>query len=175
MAVLKNLVLAASVISSLVAAAPMAGHNKREIYTNTVTEIAWITVEETTTVWVNPSDPTPAPQAPQAAVVTTTSSNTAEPTTMQTVAAAPQAPPAVPSEAPAAAYTAPAQPPPAASSSTPYSPPSSAAPSVPSMTLQPKATVGTDGTCEGSGDACTGDVTHWDGGKLTLSPLKRPR
>ena len=61
MAVLKNILLAASVLTPLVAAVPMPGPDKRAIYTNTVTEIDWVTVEETTTIWVNPSDPTPAP------------------------------------------------------------------------------------------------------------------
>ncbi|KIW95115.1 uncharacterized protein Z519_03699 [Cladophialophora bantiana CBS 173.52] len=167
MAGLKNIVLATSLLTSLVAAVPML--DKRAIYTNTVTEIAWVTVEETTTIWVDPSDPTPAP----APAVSTTSSvpaavfaaATYTPSTLATAAI-------VPVEAPSSSSAAPVAPSPATSSSAvaPSAPASSppAAPSsapAPSMVnVQPKDTVGTDGTCEGSGDACQGDVTHWDGG-----------
>ena len=188
MAVLKNLLLGASVLTSLVNAVPMLGPDKRAIYTNTVTEIAWVTVEETTTVWVDQADPTPAPQA--AVVGTTTSSVPAvavtgayTPSTFATMAAA--APQAPPTSYPAAAdYTSPAAPAPDAASSPAPAPapaPASSAPAAPApvpasspapapapmatpVNVQPKDTVGTDGSCEGSGDACQGDVTHWDGG-----------
>lgn len=175
MAVLKNLIIAASVLGPLVAAVPMLGPDKRAIYTNTVTEIAWVTVEETTTIWVNPSDATPAPQAAVAAAAATTSvpavaaaESTYAPSTLATVAAAPQAPPA---SSPAAFYTSSAAPAPAAAPTAapavvPVASPAAPAPA-PSSTpvqVQAKDIVGTDGTCEGSGDACSGDVTHWDGG-----------
>jgi len=32
----------------------------------------------------------------------------------------------------------------------------------------------TSASCEGQDDACVGDVTHWDGGKFSLSPLLNP-
>ncbi|EXJ58561.1 hypothetical protein A1O7_05988 [Cladophialophora yegresii CBS 114405] len=171
MAVLKNIILAASVLSPLVAAVPMPGPNKRGIYTNTVTEIAWVTVEETTTVWVDPAAPTPAPIA---AAITTTSvpavaqvEPTYTPSTLATLAAAPQqSPSSIPTVAPAAAYTAPAEQASAPASSSSVVPSAASSPSpvsliAPMMTLQPKAA---DGSCEGSGNACQGDVTHWDGG-----------
>jgi hypothetical protein len=49
-------------------------------------------------------------------------------------------------------------------------------PSTTSSALVPSQTiVGITGsataTCDGQGDACTGDVTYWDGGKFSLSPL----
>ncbi|KAH0844660.1 hypothetical protein FOPE_09838 [Fonsecaea pedrosoi] len=177
MAGLKQIVLAASLLTSLVAAVPMP--DKRAIYTNTVTEIAWVTVEETTTIWVDPSDPTPAPAPP----ASTTSSvpaavfaaATYTPSTLATAAVVPVEAPSSSSSsssaavAPAAspATSAPAEvpapaPAPATPSPPPAAPTSSAAPST--INVQPKDTVGTDGTCEGSGDACQGDVTHWDGG-----------
>ncbi|OCT51541.1 hypothetical protein CLCR_08955 [Cladophialophora carrionii] len=174
MAVLKNIILAASVLTPLVAAVPMPGANKRGIYTNTVTEIAWVTVEETTTVWVDQAAPTPAPVA---AAVTSSSAPAAvsveaapTPSALATLAAAPQQPSSsTPTVAPAAAYTPPAEQAPAQVSSSSVVPdPSPAASSpapvsliAPMMTLQPKAA---DGSCEGSGNACQGDVTHWDGG-----------
>ncbi|KIW31871.1 uncharacterized protein PV07_03460 [Cladophialophora immunda] len=173
MAGLKQIVLAASLLTSLVAAVPML--DKRAIYTNTVTEIAWVTVEETTTIWVDPSDPTPAP-SPAASTTSSVpaavfAAATYTPSTLSTAAVVPvEAPSSSSWSSPAAPAASPATsspvvaPVPAAepSSSSAAAPSSSAAPSM--VNVQPKDTVGTDGTCEGSGDACQGDVTHWDGG-----------
>jgi len=172
MAVLKNIILAASVLAPLVAAVPMLGVDKRAIYTNTVTEIEWVTVEETTTVWVDQAAPT---QAPVALVSTTDSvpaTATYIPTTLATIAAAaaPQAP-ATSIPAAAATYTPPAVPAPApeAPSVAPIPAPAASSPapvptSTPLSSNVAKDTVGSDGACQGSGDACQGDVTHWDGG-----------
>ena len=175
MAVLKNIILAASVLAPLVVAIPMPGPHKRDIYTNWVTEIDWVTIEETTTVWVEPSATTPAPVADASATdvpAMVSDQATYTPTALQTLAAAPQAPPtSIPTVAPVAAYTPATQQAPAPSSSVvpiPAPAASSASPVsliAPMVTLQPKATTGSDGLCQGSGDACQGDVTHWDGGK----------
>ncbi len=174
MAILKNILLAASVLTPLVAAVPVPGNNKRNIWTNTVTEIDWVTVMDTVTSWVDAAAPTPAPAAASTADSTPTMASvdiTSVPTTLATLAAAPQAPPtSVPTVAPAAEYTVPAPPAPVVSSTVvPIPAPAASSPApasliAPMVNSQPRATVGTDGTCEGSGDACQGDVTHWDGG-----------
>lgn len=171
MAVLKNLVLAATVLAPLVACVPMLDNAKRAIWTNTVTEIEWVTVEETTTVWLDPSS-TPAPEAAASVTSSDVAASSVDvtwtPSTFATLAAAPQAPPtSVPTVAPAAAYSAPAEAP--SSTILPIPAPTSSSPAsasliAPMVNSQPRGTVGTDGLCSGSGDACQGDVTHWDGG-----------
>ena len=148
MAVLKNIVLAATLLTPFALAAPML--DERAIYTHTYTEIAWVTILETTTVWVDPTTPTPAPDA----TVSTTSNPVppavfAEPTytpsTLATVAAPPSS------------WSSPS---PLASSA-----PAPAAPSAAAVNVQPKDITGsTTGTCADEGNACVGDVTHWDGG-----------
>ncbi|KEF56348.1 uncharacterized protein A1O9_07929 [Exophiala aquamarina CBS 119918] len=159
MAVLKNIVLAASLLAPAVVAIPMMDMDKRAIYTHTETAIAWVTVEETTTVWVEPAAATPPP--PPAATTTSTvpaaifaqtsyipSTFTTQPAPVPTTPSVPD----VPAVAPAPAASAPVV--------------SSAAPAASSsVPVQPKDTAGsTTGTCEGSGATCVGDVTHWDGG-----------
>lgn len=156
MAVLKNIVLAASLLAPAVLAVPMIDMDKRAIYTHTETAIAWVTVEETTTVWVEAAAATPPP--PPAATTTSTvpaaifAQTTYVPSTFTTQ------PAPVPTTSSVAEVPAVAPAPPA--------PVVSSAPADPSsVPVQPKDTAGsTTGTCEGSGGACVGDVTHWDGG-----------
>lgn len=200
MAVLKNITLAALLLAPFTMAAPRL--DARAMYTHTDTEIVWVTVEETTTIWLEPGAPTPAP-APVAAADTTTvavanSSATSGPavfaaqtiygpsTTMATVAGAAAAPAAPPASSPAAAAwssapapapvaPAPASPAPAAESS----PAAASAASAPAPSASssngggsPKdISASQSATCEGTGAACVGDVTHWDGGKFVLHPL----
>merc|ERR1712000_122904 len=61
MAGLKNIILAASLLAPLTMAAPRL--DVRAMYTHTDTEIVWVTVEETTTVWLDAASATPAPVA----------------------------------------------------------------------------------------------------------------
>ncbi|KIX08143.1 uncharacterized protein Z518_02799 [Rhinocladiella mackenziei CBS 650.93] len=159
MAVLRNIVLAASLIAPFALAAPKL--DERAIYTHTYTEIAWVTVEETTTVWVDPSDPTPAPvatpettsSAPPAVFAQPTST----PSTFATVVAVPSAATSssLVDSSPSSSPSAPA----------PASPSTDATPDPASVNVQSKDIVASpSGTCEGEGNACVGDVTHWDGG-----------
>lgn len=162
MAVLRTLLIAASLLAPAVVAVPIM--EKRNIYTHTETAITWITVEETTTVYVDAADPTPPPAAATtittdipAAVFAQTSD---APSTFATQVANLATTSAWVSEVPAAAPSAPASPPVAPAN--PVTPePSDAAP----VPVQPKDTTGSiTGTCEGTGNTCVGDVTHWDGG-----------
>jgi hypothetical protein len=181
MAVIRNLVLAASALAPIVAAIPMVGQAKRDIITNTVTEVVWTIVEETTTVWIDPAASTPPPQAPVPAVTTTTTTSTSPivaqvtstPSTLATVAAA----------APAEAYTVPpqapaAQPTTTTTTTTTPSPAPAPAATTSAVNIQSKGTASVaNGQCTGESDACSGDVTHWDGGKffrLTLINVSRP-
>jgi hypothetical protein len=149
MAVLKNIVIAASLLAPAALAIPMM--DKRAIYTHTETAIAWVTVEETTTVWVDAAQATPPP-APAAATTTTVPAAIFAQTSYvpSTFATQPASVASTSSSVPEAPAVVPSAPAPAASSSIP---------------VQPKDTAGsTTGTCEGSGAPCVGDVTHWDGG-----------
>ncbi|KAK5465153.1 hypothetical protein LTS15_001716 [Exophiala xenobiotica] len=177
MAGLKNLilVLAALLLPALTMAAPRL--DVRAMYTHTDTEIVWVTVEETTTVWLDAASPTPVPVVatfitfPSSSTTSTyaiASSTTSEPavfaqtsyspSTMATVAAV-----SSPADSPAAAaWTSSAAAPVVESSSSAAAP---AAASASSVAVQAKAvSASTSGTCEGQGAACVGDVTHWDGG-----------
>ncbi|KIW13284.1 hypothetical protein PV08_08472 [Exophiala spinifera] len=215
MAVLKNITLAALLLlTPFATAAPRL--DARSVYTHTDTEIVWVTVEETTTVWLEPGEPTPAP-APVAAADTTTvvvadgSTTSApavfaqtayEPSTLATVtgAAPAPAPPsssstttppaaaAVVSSAPASVAPSPAPAPAPSAAPAPAPAPAPAAESSPAAAVAPTTTTAapsapapspsastgdsgtqdisasTSATCEGTGAACVGDVTHWDGG-----------
>jgi len=152
MAVLRNLVLAAALLTPFALAAPLL--DERAIYTYTYTEIAWVTVEETTTVWVEPTTPTPAPVAPVSSSTTSSvapavfAQTTYSPSTIATVAAAPSA----------AAWS-------SSSAPLPSSAPASAAPGPAGMNVQPKdISASASNDCDDENDACVGDVTHWDGG-----------
>jgi hypothetical protein len=160
MAVLRNLVIAASLLAPAALAIPMM--DKRAIYTHTETAIAWVTVEETTTVWVDAAAATPPPTL--AAATTSNATTTTVPAAIfaqtyapSTLATQPSSVATPSSSVPEVVAAAP-------------SPPASVVPSTPpaessSVPVQPKDTAGsTTGTCEGSGASCVGDVTHWDGG-----------
>jgi hypothetical protein len=160
MAVLRNLVIAASLLAPAALAIPMM--DKRAIYTHTETAIAWVTVEETTTVWVDAAAATPPPTL--AAATTSNATTTTVPAAIfaqtyapSTLATQPSSVATPSSSVPEVVAAAP-------------SPPASVVPSTPpaessSVPVQPKDTAGsTTGTCEGSGATCVGDVTHWDGG-----------
>lgn len=161
MAPMKNL-LAALALATCTSAVPLAFD--RRAPTNVVTETVWTTVDVTTTVYVDEPSPQPkvqdAPPAAPAAVTTTSSVAPA-----QTTPAAPQVPapeaPAAPAANSPAAFAAQAQPSaPAVSSAAPQAAPSAAAPAVEAKT----AGASSGGPCEGEGNACSGDVTHYDGG-----------
>lgn len=164
MAVFSSIILAASLLTSFSVAAPA-------LFTHTATEIVWVTVEETTTVWVDPASATLATSAPVVvadASTTTTSTTTTPaavfaqvayttPSSSQAVAATPSV--VVSSSSAADTWTSPA--PVATSSPSPVAP----AASTTSVNVQAKDVTGsTTADCEGDGDACVGDVTHWDGG-----------
>jgi hypothetical protein len=165
MAVFSSIILAASLLTSFSVAAPA-------FYTHTATEIVWVTVEETTTVWVDPTSATSAPGAPVvvAAVSTTTAATTSTTPAAVFAQVAYTTPPSsqpvatthavVDTSSPvAAAWTSPAAV--ATSSPSPVAP----AASTTSVNVQPKDVTGsTTANCEGDAAACVGDVTHWDGG-----------
>lgn len=170
MAVLRNIVIAASLLAPAALAIPMMD-KRGEIYTHTETAIAWVTVEETTTVWVDAAAATPAPVA----AANTTSSSTSTSTVPAAIFAQTYAPSTFSTEVASVATTSsyvpeatPATP--AAPAPVMPAPPAAVVPSPPpvassSVPVQPKDTAGsTTGTCEGSGASCVGDVTHWDGG-----------
>ncbi len=179
MAGLKNIILAASLLAPLTMAAPRL--DVRAMYTHTDTEIVWVTVEETTTVWLDAASATPAPVAattsssssstistiPVAVASTTTSAaavfaqTSYSPSTMATVAAV-----SSPAYSPdATAWSSSAAPVASSSSSAAASPAASAS----SVNVQAKDIAASDSaSCEGQGAACEGDVTHWDGGKFCL-------
>lgn len=169
MAVLKNTLLAALALVYTASAVPLA-LERRAVETNVVTETVWVTVDTTTTVYVEPTANKEAPPAAAAA----TSTGIVQPISPSPAAASPA--PAANSPAAFAQQAAAQEPPPAASPSTTAAaaaPPaaSSAAPVVaaPSSSAAPavQAASGSSssgGPCQGSGNACTGDITHYDGG-----------
>lgn len=194
MAVLKNLVLAASLLAPLALAAPLL--DERALHTHT--EVVWVTVQETTTLWVDPTAlaaATPTSAAPVEVVATTTTTTTPAPVevavttstqapvevavpTTATTSDAPAAVFAQTSAAPStfatvAAVSSEAAPAPSADSPSPAAPAASSTSAAAPAPQASAATVGVEtkdvsasssGTCEGQGDACVGDVTHWDGG-----------
>merc|ERR1711977_708187 len=175
MAGLKNIILAASLLAPLTMAAPRL--DVRAMYTHTDTEIVWVTVEETTTVWLDAASATPAPVAattsssssstistiPVAVDSSTTSAaavfaqTSYSPSTMATVAAVSSA-----AYSPAAAAWSSSAAPVASSSASAAASPAASASSV---NVQAKdISASNSASCEGQGAACEGDVTHWDGG-----------
>ncbi|KAK4949776.1 hypothetical protein LTR10_011618 [Elasticomyces elasticus] len=137
-------------------------------YTHTATEIDWVTVEETVTVWLGSASAT---STPVVAAETTTAVATTTTTTPVVVAQATYTAPSS-IETTAAAVTsvavssyaaaASSSPSPVASSSS-----SAVAAGASSSAASVKAnaiTASTTADCEGDSAACVGDVTHWDGG-----------
>lgn len=177
MAFLTKAFIAASVLANIVSAAPL---DARAILTRTVTETVYTTVDTTSTVWVTerPSDiwvPTPDAVVPTTAAESAlTSAPVAAPSSPTSVAAvAPTTTPAAAVSPAGFAQQSPSVAQPAPTTvSTPAPAPavvsSSAAPAAPTsaVNVQPKqvSSGSATATCEGSGAACEGDVTHWDGG-----------
>jgi len=161
MALLKNIILAASLLTPVVLAAPRL--DARAMVTYTETDIVWVTVEDTTTVWVEASTANPAPAAATTTITTDAvipavfAETTYTPSTAEAVAASPSV--AVPESSAAWSSTAPAASTPAVAS-TPAASSSSSSANVQANSI----TASDSATCEGEGNACVGDVTHWDGG-----------
>lgn len=165
MAIFSKYLIASSVLSAIALAAPLI---QRDVVTDIVTETVWTTLDVTTTIYDNamPATTTPAVVTPPAAQMTSTSA----PTTLMPMTT-PAAPP--PSSTLAAEFfgtstTAPVVgatvvTPTAVAPSTSTWASTSAA--VASSTAASGSIAGSaSGTCEGEGNACVGDVTHWDGG-----------
>lgn len=164
MAIFSKYLIASSVLSAIALAAPLI---QRDVVTDIVTETVWTTLDVTTTIYDNamPATITPAVMTPPAAQMTSTSA----PTTLVPMTT-PAAPP--PSSTLAAEFfdtsTAPAVGA-TAVTSTAVAPSTStwtstSAAVAPSTAASGSITASSSGTCEGEGNACVGDVTHWDGG-----------
>ncbi|KIV78774.1 hypothetical protein PV11_06384 [Exophiala sideris] len=160
MAVISTIILAASLLAPFTMAAPA--------YTHTATEIDWVTVEETVTVWL---DSASATSTPVVAAETTTAVATTTTTTPVVVAQATYtASSSV--ETTAAAVTSVAVSSYAAAASSSPSPVASSSSSAVAAAASSSAgsvkanavTASTTADCEGDSAACVGDVTHWDGG-----------
>lgn len=169
MAPMKN-ILAALALATFATAAPVAQQN-------TVTETVWTTVDVTTTVYVDEPSPAAqvenAPPAAPAAVTTTTSSppvvattsasTTYSPAPVAAAAAAPVAP--APAADSPAAFAASADPSPSTVTPEAATPVAASSPSSSAAAPVPKtAGASSGGPCTGESNACTGDVTHYDGG-----------
>ncbi|RVX70269.1 hypothetical protein B0A52_05602 [Exophiala mesophila] len=131
-----NILLAASLLTCHVMAGPLAV--KRDVKTFYETEYLTITVTETVTIGAGAAlvTPPPDPATSGAAAFHEQSSVVSSD--------APPAPPAPP------APTDTVEPPPAVPET---------------VSVQPKDTPGSSSaSCEGTGNLCAGDVTHWDGG-----------
>ena len=170
MAIFSKYLIASSVLSTIALAAPLI---QRDVVTDIVTETVWTTLDVTTTIYDNamPAATTPAVMTSPAVQMNTIETSTSIPTTLVPMTT-PTVPP--PASTPAAEFF--------GTSTTPLVPsavgataatPTAAAPNtstwtsaaVASSTAAPGSiAASTSGTCEGEGDACVGDVTHWDGG-----------
>ena len=159
----RNTLFAALALAYTTSAIPLAVDvNKRAAETNTVTETVWVTVDTTTTVWIEPTGP--AKQAP-AAAASTTAAPVVQP--IVNAVAAPQPPSAAtPSNSPAA-FVEQLQPQPAPSSTAAAyvapAPAAAAPPASSSLNPVPKQ-ASSGGPCEGAGSGCSGDVTYYEGG-----------
>jgi hypothetical protein len=164
MAIFSKYLIASSVLSAIALAAPLI---QRDVVTDIVTETVWTTLDVTTTIYDNamPATTTPAVMTPPAAQMTSTSA----PTTLVPMTT-PAAPP--PSPTPAAEFFGTSTAPvvgATAVTSTAVAPSTStwtstSAAVAPSPAASGSITASSSGTCEGEGNACVGDVTHWDGG-----------
>lgn len=153
MAVLKKTLLAALALAYTTSAIPLA-IEKRDAQ---VTETVWVTVDTTTTVWINGVKPTPDAQPVPAAATTTP--------VVQPVAPAASPATASPAVNAPAAFAAQAQPAaPAASSAPPAAAPVAATPASSPSVEAKTAGASSGGPCEGSGNVCSGDVTYYEGG-----------
>jgi hypothetical protein len=173
MAIFSKYLIASSILSAIALAAPLI---QRDIVTDIVTETVWTTIDATTTIYDNtmpPAATTPAVMTSPTIQMNTIETPTSNPTTLVPMTT-PVAPPppstqaaeffgtsttaSLPSAVGATAAT-----PTAAAPST--SAGTSASAAVASSTaVSGSINASTSGTCEGEGNACVGDVTHWDGG-----------
>ncbi|KAH0544669.1 hypothetical protein FGG08_001174 [Glutinoglossum americanum] len=132
---------------------------KRDIEWVTITDYTTLTIDMTTTVYVNPTaipaPPKPTPEAPKEVLTTTTNSPAlffAPP-----VAPTPTTPAAVQQFTPAAAPSPPPAPP------APPAPPPAPTSPAPSPPAPPPSGGSSGGACS-SGSPCSGDMTFYDAG-----------
>jgi hypothetical protein len=154
MAIFSKYLIASSVLSAIALAAPLI---PRAIVTDIVTETVWTTLDVTTTIYDNatPATTAPAVTTPPAAQMAATETSTSTPTTL-----VPTTPPAAP--LPSSTLAAEFFRTPTAAGTAPQT--SSSAAQASHAATSPGITASASGTCEGEGNACVGDVTHWDGG-----------
>ena len=181
MAILKNAIIAASVLASYTLAVPVAGIHKRDLVMQTQIVTDWVTVNQQATVWVDDSGKpvkTDIPTMSGAFSVqpTPSSSSSSAYVAPSSVYSAPAAPPASsapapvassPSAAPTPTYSPAgfaAQSSPVPSPAMSSSAPAPAAPAPAPSSTQVLQKSGSGGPCEGPGSGCSGDITHWDGG-----------
>jgi hypothetical protein len=173
MAILSKYLIASSVFSAVALAAPLV---QRDMVTDIVTETVWTTLDVTTTIYENavPATSPLAVMTTSAMQMTTVETSTSTPTTPVPVTTS--AAPLPSSSAPAAQFFTTSTTPAASSAAglalaaptSAAAAPTSAAAAASSVAAAAApgsiSTGSTTGTCEGSDNACVGDVTHWDGG-----------
>lgn len=172
MASFSKLFLASSVLASVALAAPM--NQARAVVYDIVTETVWTTLDVTSTVWDNGA---PAMSSTSATTVSATQMATTQvastPTatmvssTMAPSVATVAAPISTPSTTTAmtSTWTSTSLTSAAASTSAASAAITSrTVPQAPSAVANAPMSASSDGTCQGTGAACVGDVTHWDGG-----------
>ncbi|KAK5095670.1 hypothetical protein LTS08_008064 [Lithohypha guttulata] len=169
-----KIVFAVSAFAALSAAIPL---NIPRDVTSVVTETSYTTVDVPVTLWVdengkpikteaqgvNFAEQTKSLELTAAQVVpTTTPAPPAQPTTTTSTSTSTQAPAVAPTTTIASsAYQAPTPVTPSSSSSPVAS--ASAAPAT-NKASSGQVTASDSASCEGTGNACVGDITHWDGG-----------
>ena len=201
MAIFTKLTVAVAAFSALSAARPFAVHVPRDVVM--VTETEYTTVDVPVTLWVDKDGKPLATVAPdnfgagrpsqvsatsssdsnriiQSASITSSSSPTSIPVVVPTTTPAPQP---VTTQAPTTQAVATTAAPVVQAVNTPQqttaAPAQSAAPqlSSPQSNNQSGQTGLVKGTssamCKGTGDACSGDITHWDGMFSPVSSLQR--
>jgi hypothetical protein len=153
MAILNKFLVASSVFSAVALAAPLV---QRDMVTDMVTETVWTTLDVTTTIYDNavPATVAPATTTTSAMPMLAADLPTSTPTTLV---------PMFTSSAPAALFFTRTATKPAGSWAP--APTTTAAAAAPSTAFANRPMSGsTTANCEGSRNACVGDVTHWDGG-----------
>lgn len=176
MAIMKNVLIGACALISVAQAAP-----RFITVTDVVTQTHWETVNCTTTVW-RPINESPLPTTTtDVSVSTSTTTTTPVITSSSTTTSVYVAPVVATTPSTTSVYVAP----------TPTTTPATTPAPVATTPVQAAATVATtlstsavaakasstavaqagsfvqgssSGTCEGQGNACVGDITHWDGG-----------
>jgi hypothetical protein len=160
MAILSKFLIASSLFSAVALAAPLV---QRDIVTDIVTETVWTTLDVTTTIYDNAVPATAAPPmtTPTAMQMTAVETSTSTPTTLMPMATSTSTPAS--SAAAAQFFTTTTTTTPAAGlalTATTTMAAAAASATVVANSVSGSATA----DCEGQGDACVGDVTHWDGG-----------